>query len=239
MKYSGSLVKRERAEIFKLFLTAQRLKFSEIEKQLSIRSNMVAYHLMSMVKEGLLLKKGDSYELTAQAEKYIPIFSHVTGSETSPLPVVLVAVFHKKNILLIERVKRPYKGYLSLIGGKMLMEEDIVRASIRHVQEKTGLEASFVSTNAILQEHVYDAASGSVKHSFILFFVRAVVASEEVRESPHGPLKWFTPKEFAELRNVIPSDWWLLKNKLGSQIDMDTARMVDDQGTLKDFRMLS
>ena len=54
MKYSSGLAKKEREEIFKLFTENRRLKFSEIEKNIKIRSNMVSYHLEQMQKEGLL-----------------------------------------------------------------------------------------------------------------------------------------------------------------------------------------
>ena len=95
MKYSGSLVKEERARIFKLFLNNQKLKFSEIEKETGIRSNMVSYHIEKMQEENLLEKRGEYYYLTKNAEKYIPIFSNIVGEELSPLPVILVALVNK------------------------------------------------------------------------------------------------------------------------------------------------
>ena len=67
MKYTGSLVKKEREEIFRLFLERTKLKFSEIERLTGIRSNMVSYHIEKMQKEdkkllGELLKK--TFQLT-------------------------------------------------------------------------------------------------------------------------------------------------------------------------------
>ena len=111
MRYSGSLVKKEREEIFRMFLGDNKLKFNEIEKKLEIRSNMVSYHLDKMQEEGLLEKKGMYYYLTKEAERYLPILPHITGEGMSPLPVVLVAVIKDERILLIKRKRRPYKGY--------------------------------------------------------------------------------------------------------------------------------
>ena len=68
-------MKKEREEIFRLFLNCDRLKFSDIEKALKIRSNMVSYHIEQMQKEKLLEKKGEYYFLTAGADKYSDIFS--------------------------------------------------------------------------------------------------------------------------------------------------------------------
>lgn len=232
MRYSGSLVKKEREQIFKLFLEKSKLKFNEIEKVLKIRSNMVSYHLTRMQKEGLLLKKGDFYSLTAAGEKYLPLFSHVIGEEMGPLPVVLIAVMKKDKLLLIQRNRRPYQNYWCMLGGKMLLEESFEEAALRLVKEKSGLSGKFVSINSILHERV--EGEGIIKHSFILFFVKVEVKSEEVKESEHGKLTWFNLKNVAK-EKVIPSDFWLIQNKLNAKIEVNSARMQEQEGELKDF----
>lgn len=168
MKYSGGLAKKERENIFGLFLEHHMLKFSQIEKALNIRSNMVAYHLECMQKEGLLERKGEHYILAPKAERYLSVLANITGKEMSPLPVLLAAVVNKGKILLMKRNIRPYKGYWSLVGGKMRFEETFKDAALRLVREKTGLSARFASINGILHERVF--GNGIVKHSFILFF---------------------------------------------------------------------
>ncbi|MCK5321177.1 NUDIX domain-containing protein, partial [Candidatus Pacearchaeota archaeon] len=167
MKYTGSLVKKEREQIFKLFLKSFKLKFNEIEKETGIRSNMVSYHLEIMQKEGLLEKRKGYYLLTKNAERYMPIFSNLIGKELSALPVILIALINKNKILLMKRIRRPYKNYWSLIGGKMLLEEDFETASLRLVKEKTNLDCEYASLNSVLHERVQE--NKIVKHSFILF----------------------------------------------------------------------
>src|SRR3989344_4548198 len=98
MRYTGGLAKKEREDIFKLFLDKHKLKFSEIEKKLQLRSNMIAYHIEQMQRDGLLHKQGDSYALTREGEKFIPLFSHVTGMELGPVPVILIAVVRRDKI---------------------------------------------------------------------------------------------------------------------------------------------
>jgi len=232
MKYSGSLVKKEREEIFKLFLEHEKLKFNEIEKALKIRSNMVCYHIEKMQKERLLEKKGMHYYLTKEAEEFLPIIPHIIGEEMSPLPVVLVAIVKGNQILLIKRKKRPYKNYWSLIGGKMLMEEGLKETSKRLVLEKTGLKCNFESNNAILHEKV--KGEEIIKHSFILFFTKVKAINSELKESEHGKLKWFS---LDKLEKVIHSDLWLIKNKLHSQIEINEAIMEEDNGKLTTFEL--
>jgi len=233
MKYSGSLVKKEREEIFKLFLEQDKLKFSEIEKSLKIRSNMVSYHIEKMQEEGLLEKKGMYYHLTKEAEKFLPIIPHIIGQEMSPLPVILVAIVKDNDILLIKRKRRPYKNYWSMIGGKMLMEESYEEASKRLVKEKTGLKCKFISTNAILHEKVI--GEDIIKHSFILFFTKVETIGSELKESEYGELKWFP---LDKLKNVIHSDLWLIENKLNSNIEINEAIMQEDNGKLINFELI-
>lgn len=234
MKYSSSLAKKEREQIFKLFLEHNRLKFNDIEKAIKIRSNMIAYHIECMQKDNLLEKRGEYYHLTKDSEKYIPIFSHVVGEELSPLPVVLVAIVRKNKLLMIKRTKRPYKDYVSLIGGKMRLEESFVDTSLRLTKEKTGLDGKFISFNAVMHERV--VSDDAVKHSFILFFTKVEVTSEKVVESKHGTLHWFTIKQI-EKQKVIHSDRWLIENKFSSKIDVKSAMMQEDEGFLFDFML--
>ena len=242
MKYTGSLVKSEREKIFELFRDCDRLKFNEIEKSLKIRSNMVSYHIEQMQKEGLLEKRAEYYHLTPYAEKYIPIFSHITGKELSPLPVVLVAIMDGNKILLLYRNIRPYKGYWSLIGGKMLLEEDMEESSLRLVKEKTGLDCKFVSMNSIIHERV--TSKSVVKHGFLLFFTKVSVPKSfskgrTIKESSHGELKWFNVKDILknniQKNNIIPSDLWLMKNKLDSKAEIKNVIMDETEGKITTF----
>jgi ADP-ribose pyrophosphatase YjhB (NUDIX family)/DNA-binding HxlR family transcriptional regulator len=229
------LGKKERAEIFKLFLESNKLRFNEIEKCLKIRSNMVSYHLTSMVKEGLLIKKGEYYLLTEHAEKYIPLFSDIFGMDVGPLPIILVAVVNKGKILFIKRNKRPYKDYWSMIGGKLLLHEDIKEAAIRQVKEKTGLDSEFISLNNIMHERV--EGSGIVKHSFMLIFVKVSVKNIKFKETRAGGLKWFSVTKLRSDK-VIPSDYWLIKHSLNKKIIIPRLYMHENEGIIESHRFL-
>lgn len=235
MRYSGGLVKKEREQIFKLFLENDKLKFNKIEKALKIRSNMVSYHLEKMQEEGLVEKKGFYYYLTKKAERYLPIIPHIIGKELSPLPAVLVALVNNDKILLIKRRIRPYKDYWSLIGGKMLLEESFKEASKRLIKQKTGINAEFESINSVLHERV--EGDEIIKHSFILFFTKMRTKEAKFKESEYGELKWFNISE-VDKEKIIPSDLWLIKNKLNAKIDVRSAHMSENQGELESFKFI-
>ena len=230
MKYSTNLVKKEREQIFSFFLNNTRLKFNEIEKALKIRSNMVAYHLNKMQKEGLIEKINEHYSLTKNAEKYIPFFN----KELGPLPVVLVALTNNNKILLLKRNKRPYKDYWGLIGGKMLLEETFEEASKRLINQKASTNGNYESINTILHERV--KGDEIIKHSFILFFTHMSANHPDFKETKHGKLKWFNFEKL-EKKKIIPSDSWLIQNKLNSKLDISNANMRENKGKLSSFKI--
>jgi 8-oxo-dGTP diphosphatase len=188
-----------------------------------------------MVKEGLLVKRGEYYLLTEHAEKYIPLFSDIFGIDVSPLPIILVAIIHKDKILLVKRNKRPYKDYWSMIGGKLLLHEDIKEAAIRQVKEKTGLDAEFISLNNVMHERV--EGSGIVKHSFILLFVKVDIKDTKFRETKAGALKWFNIAKL-EQDKIIPSDYWLIKHSLNKKMTIPRLYMHENEGIIESHRFL-
>jgi len=227
------LDKKERKEIFRLFMQKSRLKFSEIEKELKIRSNMVSYHIEQMVKEGLLEKKEGLYSLTADAEKYIPIFSLIIGQDLSPLPAVLVAAVREQKILLIKRSKRPYRDYWAMVGGKMLLEETFKDTSLRLIKDKAGIEGEFLSINSVMQEHVRQ--DKLIKHSFILFFTKVSADDSNLSSSEAGELAWFDLNRLPE--KIVPSDRWLIENRLDTIPGVKNAKMDDLDGELSRFEI--
>ncbi len=234
MKCAGGLAKKEREQIFELFIRNIRLKFNQIEKAINIRSNMVSYHLKEMQKEGLIEKKEEYYGLTKTAEKYLPIMPQVMGKELGPLPVVLIALTRKNKILLIKRNKRPYQNYWSMIGGKMRLEENFEEASRRLIKEKTAIDAQYEGLKSIMHEQVI--GDEIIKHGFILFFTKMTTKEAGFKESEHGKLGWFSINKIKN-EKIIPSDAWLIKNKLNSRTRIASIQINEKQGDLVSFKI--
>jgi ADP-ribose pyrophosphatase YjhB (NUDIX family) len=154
-------------DILRLFTYNEELKFSEIESSLKIRSNKLAYYLNSLVKKNILEKEKESYKLTETTESLIPYFSE----KTSPLPIILIRIGNKNKCFLIEREKRPFKGKLSLPGGRLLLNESIEKAVERIMKEKYNISARLEKINSLSLEFV--KKQSNVKHSFLLILVSA------------------------------------------------------------------
>ena len=217
-----NLKHKKRQEIFKQFIYNEKLRFNEIEKATKIRSNELAYFLNKLVEENILLKQGSYYKLSKNAEKLIPLF----GAEISPLPVILVACIKENKILLWKRKKRPYKNLWSLIGGRILLNETLQQASLRVLKEKTFIDSKFISINACINEKVEE--NGEIKHAIILFLTK-VQPLTGIKEKP--AVKWFNLSKLKQ-KSIIPSDYWLIKNKLNSKVSIPEETLKEKNGRL-------
>jgi len=192
-------------EIIRLFLRENKLKFNEIEKLLKTRSNKLDYHLKKLVKKGILNKEEGFYFLSESSEYLIPYLS----DKESVLPVVLILIGNAKKAFLYKREKRPYKGLLSLPGGRLLLGEEIKFCVKRIMKEKHNINANFEKINSVSLEHV--KKNGKIVHSFLLIFVSAK-AKEEI-----DLINIVKNKS-----KIIPSDYKLIKEDFNKKVHLKT-----------------
>jgi len=183
-------------KILRLFTEKEKLKFSEIEKLLKIRSNKLAYYLKNLIKKGILEKQNENYKLSETAENLIPYFSE----KTSPLPVILIRIGNNKNCFLCKREKRPFRNKLSLPGGRLLVNETIKEAVKRIMKEKYNINAELSKIISVSLEIV--KRKSKKMHSFILILVEAMTKNKVKLESAAKNRK-----------NIISSDYKLIASK--------------------------
>lgn len=191
-------------KILQLFLYNKKMKFSEIENSLEVRSNKLAYHLKNLIKKKILQNYDGEYELTETAEEIIPYLSE----KNSPLPVILIAICkNKNNFFLHQRNKRPFKEKLSLPGGRILSGESI-KESVMRIMKKYCVRANLKKINSVSLEHV--KKQNKKLHSFLLIFVTA------------------TTKDKIEFTNIeknkckiISSDYKLMKKDINSAVKIN------------------
>ncbi len=180
-------------EILSLFLSNKKLKFNEIEKLLSVRSNKLDYHLKKLINKKVLEKNKDLYQLTDSSEYLIPYIS----DKKSVLPVLLILIGDKKGAFLYKRIKRPYENMLSLPGGRIVLGEKIPEAASRIMKEKHNINAKFNKVNSVSLEFV--KKKNKTLHSFLLIFVSAKTRDKiKLTNLPENKLK------------IIPSDYKLI-----------------------------
>jgi ADP-ribose pyrophosphatase YjhB (NUDIX family) len=127
----------------------------------------------------------------------------------SPLPVVLILVGDKEKAFLYKRTKRPYKNFLSLPGGRILLGESLEDASKRIMKNKFNSDVKLKKLNSVSFEQV--KKSKEVVHSFILFFVTVTTKD---------------PLELIEVekskKKIISSDYKLITQDSEKQTDVPT-----------------
>ena len=154
-------------KILDLFLYNAKLRFSDIESSLKLRSNKIAYHVKNLLTRKILVNNGGFYSLSDSSEHLIPYLS----DKSSVLPVILIHLGDKSNAFLYDRNKRPYKGMLSMPGGRLLLGENIADAVQRIMKNNFNINSKLVKVNSISLEQV--RKSKNIVHSFLLIFVSA------------------------------------------------------------------
>lgn len=188
-------------DILNVFLYKDKLRFSEIEHKTELRSNKLAYHLGKLISKGIVVKEGENYMLSENYEHIIP---YITEKQAI-LPVLLIVAEKRGKYFLYNRNKRPYNGFLSLPGGRILVGENIKKATMRIMKDKFGINSSFKGIKSISLEHV--RKKGKIIHSFLLMLV-SVFTREDI--------KYYDLEE--NRKNMIKSDYLLLKSNLKSNL---------------------
>jgi len=187
--------------ILNVFLYKDKLRFSEIEDKTELRSNKLAYHLRKLISKGIVVKEDGNYMLSENYECLIP---YITEKQAI-LPVLLIVAEKKGKYFLYHRNKRPYNDFLSLPGGRILVGENIKKATTRIMKEKFGINSLFKSIKSISLEHV--RKKGKIIHSFLLMLV-----SVSTRED----LKYYDLEK--NRKKMIRSDYLLLKSNRDSNL---------------------
>lgn len=196
-------------KILSLFAFDYRLKFSEIEKSLKIRSNRLAYYLKELVNKRILEKEQGDYKLSEASEYLIPYLSE----KNSCLAVLLVHIGDNKRCFLYKRSKRPFKNFLSLPGGRILTGESIKQAVKRVIKEKFRINAELKKINSVSIEHL--RKNNKIIYSYVLIFASAATKNKvNLTDIEKNKSK------------IITSDYFLLKQDLGKKIDIKTINTL-------------
>ena len=192
-------------QILTLFAHEPQLTFSNIKERIKIRSNLLSYWLKKMIQKGIIIKSGRLYKLAESSEHLVPYLSE----NKSTLPVILIILRNKNKVFLHKREKRPYKGLLSIPGGRLLIGESINDAARRIMKVKFGVNIEKISIKSIHLEHV--KKNKSVVYSFLLITTQAAT---------RDTLNFI---DFKKVRaKIIPSDYQIINSTSDDPIHIKT-----------------
>ncbi len=115
----------------------------------------------------------------------------------SPIVGVGVIIFNKKGeILLIKRNKPPFKGYMSIPGGKVELGETLKDAAKREVKEECGINVRVMDL-IYIAENIQKDKEGKVKYHYVLLDFWGITENQEVipQEEEIGDWAWVKKEE--------------------------------------------
>lgn len=129
-------------QILKKLSLTKKAKYSELKSK-DMEGNLFTYHLKGLLKEEYVVKKNDSYSLSAKGKRYTDRLSSCTlNVRIQPKIATLIVLKEKGKYLLYERKKMPFIHQVGFPYGKIHLEERIMEAAERELNEKTGLQAT-------------------------------------------------------------------------------------------------
>ena len=127
--------------ILKKLAMSRKATYSEL-KPVGTESNLFAYHLRNLTKEGVIVLKDKKYGLTANGRRFVDRVSFESFKERiQPKIVTLVVLEERGKHLLYKRRRSPFIDHIGFPYGKIHLEERIMEAAERELEEKAGLKA--------------------------------------------------------------------------------------------------
>ena len=143
------------------------------------------------------------------------------------LNIAIAAVVKDSKILMIKRVKPPYKDFWGMPGGKIDFGEHPEETALREIKEETNLDCEFEGFKGIASEIVHNNEE-KVAH-LLLYVCKLKPTHTKLIETKEGNLKWFDLNNLNESK-IIPSDIlmikeFILKNK---NTKIHKIKMIED-----------
>jgi 8-oxo-dGTP diphosphatase len=129
------------------------------------------------------------------------------------IPRVLVFLRNGSDVLLIKGApqKRIWANQYNGVGGHVENSEDVISAARREVFEETGLEASPLELQAVVNIDAGDPSLG-----IMMFVFTGWSKQRETKSSGEGELYWIPVDELNNF-NLVEDLEWLLPRVLGTK----------------------
>lgn len=117
-------------------------RYSELKPR-DVEGNLFMYHLKGLMRDGLIEKSENAYQLSVQGLQFIGTFSLVEG-KTRQQPKILTAVIAKNDrgeYLFVRWQRQPNIGQISFPHGMAHYGKSMVAMAALELAEKAGLKA--------------------------------------------------------------------------------------------------
>jgi 8-oxo-dGTP pyrophosphatase MutT (NUDIX family) len=180
-------------------------RFTDLNIQ-GITSDHFSYHIKSLIEEGYVEKKNQTYSLTTLGKEFANQMDteEVVIEKQPKIAVMVVPIKYeddKKLLLIQERTKEPYYGYRGFITGKIRYGEKVLEAGKRELKEESGLTCEEMHLKRIVHNHVVLEESGNLVEDKMFYIITAINPEGLLKDTKNGKHFWVTEEEFYELEN--------------------------------------
>lgn len=140
------------------------------------------------------------------------------------IAVAIAAVIRDGKILLIERERGDYSGFLALPGGKVEDNEHMSSAAMREIEEECSLKCTFRKYLGLISELLVDGENS--KH-FLLHLCELEAQDDEITDGI-----WLELEQIEnEKERLIPSDYEIIRRMI-----LDKEKEYFESVIRKDYR---
>jgi len=104
-------------------------------------------------------------------------------------------------ILVQERTKEPFFGYLGFISGKIRFGETVYESAHRELKEETGLKGK-LQFHYILHEHILSREQKLLEDKFF-YVVKATNLRDKLKDTTDGKNKFIERKKFLKMKKIF------------------------------------
>lgn len=201
-------------------------KFTQLNIQ-GLSSDNFSYHVNSLLEQGLVSKRNLKYSLTTKGKEYAnQMDTDVSIIEKQPKIAVLIVGIKDENgskyLLLQERTKEPYFGYMGFITGKIRFGEKVEETARRELLEESGLDCSEFQIKRIVHNLVRMESTGELLEDKMFYIVTATNPTGQLLNTRNGINTWIKLSDFDKIEKKYYDEDNVLKFALEKE-NMDFA----------------
>lgn len=183
---------------------ADQRRYSELQPD-GVESSHFKYHLDQLITDGLVARIDRGiYALSDKGRAAVDRLSDGRiNPELTPKVITYTLFQDSDNYYLYRKDKEPYRGLLTMVTGKMHLDESAADASVREVKEKLGFAIEKSALRAVANVRIRRG------EQLLTHVVAHVFVATTVPEDNSG-LEKIPKAELAERTDLVPDQFALL-----------------------------
>jgi predicted transcriptional regulator len=183
---------------------AETVRFSTLMKPTELKSDAFKFYLRKLTDTGLVERTSSgSYRLTAPGKEFANNLDENkrTAQRQPKLSILIVAARSmggERQILFQRRLRNPFYGFWSLIGGPVQWGEDFEDAAMHEFTKQTGMTATF-RVRSFYRKRDYKIGTKKLLEDKLFVILEATNISGTLQNSWSGGYnQWMTPHQLRQ-----------------------------------------